>query len=104
MAEEDKEKQDKAIADYLAEHPPKDDDDDDSDDEEKPKKKAHRQKKDPNAPKNAMNAFLYWSKEQRPVLKAANPDATFQDFVRFYLIVLMLQTCGKTLTFPFHFP
>lgn len=82
MAEEDKEKQDKAIADYLVEHPPKDDDGD-SDDEGKPKKKVHRQKKDPNAPKNAMNAFLYWSKEQRPALKAAHPDAPFKEFVRF---------------------
>jgi hypothetical protein len=81
MAEEDKEKQEKAIADYLALHPPKgDDDDDDGDADGKPKKKSQRQKKDPKAPKNRMNAFLYWSKDQRPALKEANPDATYEEF------------------------
>jgi hypothetical protein len=105
MAEEDKEKQEKAIADYLALHPPKgDDDDDDGDADGKPKKKSQRQKKDPKAPKNRMNAFLYWSKDQRPALKEANPDATYEEFVRISLSVRMFHACSKTLIFVPIFP
>ena len=39
--------------------------------------KGKKSKKDPNAPKRPLSAFMYFSKDQRPAVKAANPDATF---------------------------
>lgn len=41
-------------------------------DGEAPAKKA-RKKKDPNAPKNAMSAFMYFSNSNRDQVKAENP-------------------------------
>jgi hypothetical protein len=38
------------------------------------KKKA---KKDPNAPKRALSAFMLFSQEKRASVKKENPDATF---------------------------
>eukprot|EP00985_Skeletonema_marinoi_P013633 scaffold6789_cov206-Skeletonema_marinoi.AAC.17 len=55
----------------------------DVDDEEaSPKKRKavggkKKKKKDPNAPKNAKSAYLYFSSAKRDEIKAANPDATF---------------------------
>jgi hypothetical protein len=46
----------------------------DDDDEEKGKKK--RAKKDPNAPKGAKNAYLYYCEANRSLLKEDNPDMT----------------------------
>lgn len=40
------------------------------------KKKA---KKDPDAPKKAMSAFMYFSNKMRPKIKAENPDISFGD-------------------------
>jgi len=55
----------------------------DVDDEEaSPKKRKavggkKKKKKDPNAPKNAKSAYMYFSSAKRDEIKAANPDATF---------------------------
>jgi len=53
-------------------------------DEERPKKrqkkgKGSRKKKDKNAPKKPCSAFFWFSKEQRPLIKEKNPNATFGD-------------------------
>ena len=59
----------------------------DVDDEEtSPKKRKavggkKKKKKDPNAPKNAKSAYLYFSSAKRDEIKAANPDATFGQIV-----------------------
>jgi len=36
-------------------------------------------KKDKNAPKKPCSAFFWFSKEQRPLIKEKNPNATFGD-------------------------
>ncbi|KAI8818951.1 putative nonhistone protein 6 [Fimicolochytrium jonesii] len=36
-------------------------------------------KKDPNAPKKPLSAFMIFSQENRPRIKEENPDATFGD-------------------------
>lgn len=46
-----------------------------------PKKKA-KAKKDPNAPKGALSAFMIFSTAKRPDLVAANPGAAFADIGR----------------------
>ncbi|GAM21262.1 hypothetical protein SAMD00019534_044370, partial [Acytostelium subglobosum LB1] len=43
----------------------------------KDKKKKKKVKKDPNAPRRHLSAFIYFSKEMRPTIKAENPQATF---------------------------
>jgi len=45
----------------------------------KGKGKTKRKKKDKNAPKKPCSAFFWFSKEQRPKLKAAHPEASFGD-------------------------
>lgn len=50
---------------------------DDEDDTAPPKKK--RAKKDPNAPKRGMSAYLYFANDMRPKLKATNPDLSFSE-------------------------
>lgn len=44
---------------------------------EKKKKRLKRQKKDPNAPKRAMSAFMFYSQEHRAQVQEQNPDVTF---------------------------
>ncbi len=44
---------------------------------EEPKKRKRKAKKDPNAPKNAMSAYLMFCEEWREKVKAQNPDASF---------------------------
>jgi hypothetical protein len=39
--------------------------------------KKPRKKKDPNAPKKAMSAFMYFSNDSRERVKAANPGIAF---------------------------
>jgi len=56
------------------------DDDDDDDEDAAPKKK--RKKKDPNAPKRAMSAYMFYVNSNRDKVKSQNPDATFGDLVR----------------------
>ncbi|GHJ84630.1 hypothetical protein NliqN6_1032 [Naganishia liquefaciens] len=49
-----------------------------SDEAEEPKKrKKAKSKKDPNAPKRAMSAFMFYSMAQRDNVKNANPDLSF---------------------------
>eukprot|EP00798_Chlamydomonas_sp_ICE-L_P024618 gene24618-10239_t len=43
------------------------------------KEKKSRKKKDPNAPKKALSAFMYFSSENRERVKKENPEATFGD-------------------------
>jgi structure-specific recognition protein 1 len=60
------------------------DGDGDGEDAGKPAKKAkkaepvdgkkEKKKKDPNAPKGALSAFMYYSADQRPSVKAEQPD------------------------------
>jgi len=68
-----------------------DDDDGDGDDapkskklktKETPAKKGGKKKKDPNAPKNAMSAYLLYSIATRAKVKEDNPDASFGDLAR----------------------
>ncbi|KAJ3301687.1 Non-histone chromosomal protein 6 [Kappamyces sp. JEL0829] len=40
-------------------------------------KKAARAKKDPNAPKKGLSAFMIFSQENRNKIKEENPEATF---------------------------
>lgn len=61
-----------------------DDDDDDDDDNEKPKKKAKttkKKKKDPNAPKRAMSAYMFYVNTNRDKVKGKNPSMSFGDIV-----------------------
>ena len=75
MAAEDKQRYKKDMAAYS---PPSEDDvSSDDDGNKKPKKK--RAKKDPNAPKNAKSAFMFFSSAKRAGIKEANPDASFGD-------------------------
>ncbi|CAM9490493.1 unnamed protein product [Scytosiphon promiscuus] len=39
-----------------------------------PVKRKKKAKKDPNKPKGAMSAFMQFSQQERPVVKAENPD------------------------------
>ena len=49
-----------------------------SDDKKNAKGKT-KAKKDPNAPKKAMSAFMYFSNKMRPKIKAENPAFSFGD-------------------------
>ncbi|PVV01307.1 hypothetical protein BB560_004277 [Smittium megazygosporum] len=40
-------------------------------------KRAHRKKKDQNAPKRGLSAYMFFSQEYREKVKLQNPDATF---------------------------
>ncbi|KAJ1815427.1 Non-histone chromosomal protein 6 [Coemansia sp. RSA 2599] len=40
-------------------------------------KKAKRAKKDPNAPKRALSAYMFFSQAKRQVVKDENPNASF---------------------------
>lgn len=84
MSKNDKENQDKAIAEYLLQQGLNGHD-------EVPKP---TRKKDANAPKNPKNAYLYYSQEQRPVVKAANPTASFGELVR-----LFCESCSCVVVF-----
>ncbi len=42
-----------------------------------PKAKKPRRKKDPNAPKKALSAFMYFSNANRERIKAENPGIAF---------------------------
>ncbi|GAM20335.1 hypothetical protein SAMD00019534_035100 [Acytostelium subglobosum LB1] len=46
-------------------------------DTRKKSKKNKKKKKDPNAPRRNLTAFIFFSKEKRPQVKAENPEATF---------------------------
>jgi len=61
--------------------PPSDDSDSDDSDTGAAKKRkmaaAKKKKKDPNAPKKNLSSFMYFNKDQRAKLKAANPTLSF---------------------------
>ncbi|CAI7336858.1 CGH_1_collapsed_G0015590.mRNA.1.CDS.1 [Saccharomyces cerevisiae] len=42
-----------------------------------PKKRATRKKKDPNAPKRALSAYMFFANENRDIVRSENPDITF---------------------------
>ena len=65
MAAEDKKRYKKEMANYTPPEGSKD------------KKGKTKAKKDPNAPKQAMSSFMFFSVEMRPKLKAENPDIKF---------------------------
>lgn len=44
---------------------------------EEPKKRKRKAKKDPNAPKNPMSAYLLFCEEWREKVKAQNPESSF---------------------------
>ncbi|KAJ7819520.1 high mobility group box domain-containing protein [Mycena leptocephala] len=44
---------------------------------EKVEKPARKGKKDPNAPKRALSAYMFFSQDWRERIKAENPDAGF---------------------------
>ncbi|PAV15701.1 HMG-box [Pyrrhoderma noxium] len=44
---------------------------------EKPAGRATKSKKDPNAPKRALSAYMFFSQDWRERVKAENPDAGF---------------------------
>lgn len=50
----------------------------------KKRKKKKKKKKDPNAPKGALSAFMYFSKAKRPEIKEDNPEASFGEIVSTY--------------------
>ena len=45
------------------------------------KKKAKRAKKDPNAPKKPMNAYMLYANSMRAQVKEENPDLSVTDVV-----------------------
>ena len=75
----DKVRYQKQMANYT---PPSDDGDSDSGSDTKPKGKKKRPKKDPNAPKRGLTAFMYFSNDRRPKIKANNPELSFGDLAR----------------------
>ena len=106
LAAEDKERYNREMEDYT---PPSDDDDSDSDSDESdaPKKKKKRKKKDPNAPKRAKSAFMFFSMAMRPQIKEENPDATFGGLVSMMLHLIQnmygcLCYCSLTLNYYNH--
>ncbi|KAF9348803.1 Non-histone chromosomal protein 6 [Mortierella sp. AD094] len=46
------------------------------------KKRKRKAKKDPNAPKNPMSAYLLFCEEWREKVKAQNPDSSFGELGR----------------------
>ncbi|KAK3830482.1 MAG: HMG box protein [Linnemannia elongata] len=50
--------------------------------EEVKQKKKKRAKKDPNAPKNPLSAYLLFCNDHRDSVKAKNPDASFGEIGR----------------------
>ncbi|KAF9123709.1 Non-histone chromosomal protein 6 [Mortierella sp. 14UC] len=49
---------------------------------EEPKKRKRKAKKDPNAPKNPMSAYLLFCEEWREKVKAQNPNSSFGELGR----------------------
>ncbi|AAS51610.1 ADL310Wp [Eremothecium gossypii ATCC 10895] len=41
------------------------------------KKRTQRKKKDPNAPKRAMSAYMFFANENRDIVRAENPGISF---------------------------
>ena len=78
MAQKDKERYKREMADYV----PPSESEDESDSNKKGKgKKTTKKKKDPNAPKRGKSSFMFFSTEWRYKIKEENPDATFGELV-----------------------
>lgn len=45
-------------------------------------KKKKKKKKDPNAPKKGLSAFMFFSQERRPDVKAKNPNIAFGEVAK----------------------
>ncbi|KAG5462048.1 MAG: high mobility group box domain-containing protein, partial [Olpidium bornovanus] len=43
------------------------------------KKRGSKPKKDPNAPKRNLSAYMFYAQENREKVKAQHPNATFSD-------------------------
>lgn len=69
MAAEDKKRYDKEMSTYVA---PAD----------SARGRGRGRKKDPNAPKRPLSAFLFFCQEKRPHVKAINPDYTIGDVAK----------------------
>lgn len=41
------------------------------------RKRSTRRKKDPNAPKRALSAYMFFANETRDIVRSENPDVTF---------------------------
>ena len=41
------------------------------------KKRSTRRKKDPNAPKRALSAYMFFANENRDIVRSENPDVSF---------------------------
>lgn len=79
----------------------------DDDEESSPKKRkaagGKKKKKDPNAPKNAKSAYMYFSSAKRDEIKAANPDAGFGQIVSEAIQSLCLHFVNSSSSFYFCF-
>lgn len=42
-----------------------------------PRRRTTRRKKDPNAPKRALSAYMFFANENRDIIKSENPDVSF---------------------------
>merc|ERR1711971_187611 len=74
MAAKDRERYEREMENYT---PPSDDSDSDSDSDSDVPKRKKRKKKDPNAPKRASSAYMFFVKENRAKVKEENPDLSF---------------------------
>lgn len=82
MAATDKEERGKEMAEWMAEKAAHGDSESD---EEVEKKKAKRKKKDPDAPKRARTAYIFFSNDKRKAIQEAHPEAGFGDMVNVFL-------------------
>lgn len=75
-------KQDKRrYASEVENYSPPEDSGNDSDDGKAKSKSKKKAKKDPNAPKGPMNAYMFFSQSVRDEIKAENPDFKMGDIV-----------------------
>lgn len=74
LSEKDKERYDNEMLEYVP--PPG------GDMKQSRGKKGTKQKKDPNAPKRALCGFMFFCNEQRPIVKAENPDMKIGDIAK----------------------
>lgn len=92
QADKDKKRYQKEMEDYSS---PSDDDDDDDSDDGAGKKKAKRAKKDPNAPKKPMNAYMLYANSVRTKVREENPEMSMGEVVslmnEFASLLLLLQ-------------
>mmetsp|Transcript_18583 Transcript_18583/g.24771 ORF Transcript_18583/g.24771 Transcript_18583/m.24771 type:complete len:576 (+) Transcript_18583:239-1966(+) len=79
LAKKEKERYKKEMSNYVP--PSSDSDNDDESDDEKPQK-GGKAKKDPNAPKKNMSAYMFFSNVKRKELKKSRPDLKFGDIAR----------------------